>query len=100
MARELPQRPQFITEEGMCCFLAALRTAYTGRCRSSNLDRRPLKAAELRYPQSVTETDQDHSGVAVAVAVALGRVDQALDLTLGEVLAIATHDRCYCAGEA
>jgi hypothetical protein len=27
----------------------------------------------------------------MAVAVALGRLDQALDLTLGQVLAIATH---------
>jgi hypothetical protein len=36
----------------------------------------------------VTETDQDHGRVAVAVSVALGRLDQALDLTFGQVLAI------------
>jgi hypothetical protein len=55
------------------------------------LDRRPLQAAELRHPQSMTKPDQDHRCVAVAVAVALGRLDQALDFTLGQVLAIATH---------
>jgi hypothetical protein len=30
--------------------------------------------------------DQDHGGVAVAVAVALGGLDQLLDLTLGQML--------------
>ena len=64
----------------MCCFLASLGAAHIDGA-SLELDRRPLQAAELRHPQSVTETDQDHSPVAVAVAVALGRLDQALDLT-------------------
>ena len=31
--------------------------------------------------------DKDHGGVAVALAVVLGRLDQALDLGLGEVFA-------------
>ena len=90
LALELPQRTQFITKEGMCCFLATLGAAHIDGA-GLELDRRPLQAAELRHPQSVAETDQDHRRVAVAVAVALGRLDQALDLTLGQVLAIATH---------
>ncbi len=66
----------------MCCFLAALGTAHIDGA-GLELDRRLL--------QAMTETDQDHSRVAVAVAVTLGRLDQALDLTLGQVLPIATH---------
>jgi hypothetical protein len=37
------------------------------------------------------EADQDHGGVALAISVAPGDLDQALDLVLGEVLAIAAH---------
>ena len=37
------------------------------------------------------EADQDHGRIAMAVAVALGHPDQALDLVLGQVLAIAAH---------
>jgi hypothetical protein len=37
------------------------------------------------------ESDQDHARVAMAVPVALGHSDQALDLVLGQVLAIAAH---------
>jgi len=70
----------------MCCFLATLGAADIDGA-GLELDRRPLQAAELRDPQSVAETYQDHRCVAVAVAVALGRLDQALDLTLGQVLA-------------
>jgi hypothetical protein len=54
-------------------------------------DRRPLQVAELGHSQAVTEADQDHGRITVSVAVALGDLDQALDLKLGEVLAIAAH---------
>ena len=74
----------------MCCFLTALGAAHIDGA-GLKLDRGPLQAAELRHTESMTETDQDHRRVAVAVAVALGRLDQATDLTLGQVLAIATH---------
>jgi hypothetical protein len=37
------------------------------------------------------EADQDHGGIAMAVTVALSHPDQALDLVLSEVLAIAAH---------
>jgi hypothetical protein len=63
-------------------------------CVSASLLRR--QGRDVRRPSEVlwvapTVQGQDHSHVAVAVAVALGRPDQALDLTLGQVLAIATH---------
>jgi hypothetical protein len=37
------------------------------------------------------EANQDHGRIAMAVAVAFGHLHQALDLVLGEVLAIAAH---------
>ena len=54
-------------------------------------DRRPLQVAELGHSQAVPEADQDHGRIAVAVAVALGRLDQVLDLELREMLPIATR---------
>jgi hypothetical protein len=39
----------------------------------------------------VTEADQDHGRVALAMAVAPGHLDQTLDLVLGQVLPIAAH---------
>jgi hypothetical protein len=47
--------------------------------------------AELRHSKAVPEGDQDHGRIAMAVPVALGHPDQALDFALGEVLAIAAH---------
>jgi hypothetical protein len=41
------------------------------------------------------EADQDHGRIAMAVTVAPGHLDQALDLALGEVLAIAACPGCY-----
>jgi hypothetical protein len=54
-------------------------------------DRRPLQIAQLGHPQAVAEADQDHRRIALAMAIALGRLHQALDLELGEVLAITAH---------
>jgi hypothetical protein len=47
----------------------------------------PLQAAKLRNPQAVPEGHQEHCAVALAPAIALGGLDQLLDLTLGEVFA-------------
>ena len=47
----------------------------------------PAQVDELADPQTVAIGDKDHGRVAVAIAVVLGRPDQALDLGLGEVLA-------------
>ena len=52
-------------------------------------DRRPLQIAQLGHPQAVAEADQDHRRIALAMAIALGRLHQAIEL--GEVLAIAAH---------
>jgi hypothetical protein len=71
-------------------FLAALGATHMHR-GGLELHRRPLQAAEFGYPQAMPEADQDHGGVALAIAVAPGDLDQALDLMLGEVLAIAAH---------
>ena len=49
----------------------------------------PAQVAQLRRPQAVPVGDQDHGGVAVAVAVGLGGLDQLLDLGLGQMLARA-----------
>jgi hypothetical protein len=58
---------------------------------SRNSSPSTLQAAEFGHPQAVPESDQDHGRVAMAVAMALGRLDQAFDLELGQVLAIAAH---------
>ena len=42
-------------------------------------------------PAGVTEGDQDYGRVALARPVAFGRLDQALDLEFGQVLAIPAH---------
>ena len=50
------------------------------------LDLLPLQVAHLRGPQAVAVGDQDHGGIAMAVATILaGAVHQPLDLALGEV---------------
>jgi hypothetical protein len=74
----------------MCCRLAALGPAHVHGAGLEG-DRRPLQVAELRHAQTMPEADQDHGRIALAMAVALGRLDQSVDLKLGEVLAIAAH---------
>ena len=71
-------------------FLAALGPTHMHR-PGLELNRRPLQVAELRHSKAVPEADQDHGRIAMAVAVALSCLDQAIDLKLGEVLAIAAH---------
>jgi hypothetical protein len=41
--------------------------------------------AELSRPQAASECQEDHRRIAVAVTIALGRLDQLLDLREGEV---------------
>jgi hypothetical protein len=48
-------------------------------------------ARRAPIPAGVTEADQDHGRIALAMAVVLRCLDQALDFELGEVLAIAAH---------
>ena len=74
----------------MCCRLTALGPANVHGAGLER-DRRPWQVAQFGDAQAVAVADQDHGRVALAMAVALGRLDQALDLTLGQVLAIAAH---------
>ena len=90
LALQLSQRPQFIAEERMRGFLAALGPAHMHRAGLKR-DRRPLQIAELRHSQAVPEADQDHGRIALAMAVAFDHLHQAFDLVLGEVLAVAAH---------
>jgi hypothetical protein len=53
------------------------------------LNRRPLQSAKLRHPQAMPEGDQDHRRVALTPPVAFSCLHQALDLKLGQVLAVA-----------
>ena len=41
------------------------------------------------------EANQDHGRIAMAVAVAFGHLHQALDLELGQVLAVAAHAQIF-----
>jgi hypothetical protein len=55
------------------------------------LNRRPLQSAKLRHPQAMPEGDQDHRRVALTPPVAFSCLHQALDLKLGQVLAVPPH---------
>ena len=90
LAFKLPQCPQFIAEDRVRCRFTALGPAHVHGA-GLECDRRPLQIAELRHPQPVTEADQDHGSIALAMAVALRRLDETLDFELGQVLAIAAH---------
>ena len=47
----------------------------------------PLELTQLRGPQTVAEGDQDHGGIALALAIAPGGSDQLLNLSLCQMLA-------------
>ena len=47
----------------------------------------PAQRHQLARPQPVPVGDQHHGGIAVAVAILPGGIDQAGDLAIGEVLA-------------
>jgi len=49
----------------------------------------PLQIADLRGPQTVAISDQDHGRVAMPIAAVLARaVHQALDLVFGEIASL------------
>jgi hypothetical protein len=84
---EMAQRAQFVTANLMCCRLAAL-LARDVHCRSMEVDRVPSKFAYFGRTEAVPVGDEDHGGIAVAVAITFGGFDQLLDLGLGQVLAL------------
>ena len=53
----------------------------------AEVDRIPPQRHQLGRPQAVPVGEQDHGGVAVAVAIEPGRRDQPGDLSVGQVLA-------------
>jgi hypothetical protein len=56
---------------------------------AGKIDLAPAQPDQLRPAQAVTVRDQDHHPVALAVASALlGRLDQLVDLALGQVLTL------------
>ena len=86
LALEPPQRPQFVAEDRMGAWGALLDPADVQGGRSE-LHLIPAQVHQLGGPQAVPVGHQDHGGVPVAPAVALGGVHQPLDLGLGQVLA-------------
>src|SRR5262249_5346267 len=52
------------------------------------LDLMPLQIAHLRSPEAMAIGDQNHRCIAMAVAIALGSSDQALDLAFGKIAAL------------
>ena len=54
---------------------------------SFELDLIPAQVHEFGSTQAVAVSHEDHRGVAVAIAVAVGNFHEPLDLSLGEVLA-------------
>src|SRR5262245_51168566 len=55
---------------------------------SIELDLMPLETAHFRGSEAVTIGDQDHRCIAMAMPIALGSFDQALDLALGQIAAL------------
>ncbi len=65
------------------------------------IDLIPPQIDQLGRSQAMPVGDKDHRGVAVAMAIAPGSLDQPLDLVLGKVLAgpqiaVAASTWCNC----
>ena len=60
----------------------------------------PPQRNELARPQPVPVGDQHHGGIAMAVAILPGGIDQAGDLAIGEVLAGADLGVAFAARRA
>lgn len=80
------QSSQFITQQRMRCCCPALGSTQV-QIAGLKLDVTPLQATHLRGPEAMSEGQEDHGGVPLAPAVALGGLDQLLNLTLGQMLA-------------
>ena len=71
----------------MDAWFAVLDAPDMQRCRSAELDLRPLQIADFRGPQAVPEANQHQRGVAVTPAAVLCRLDQFLYLGRRQILA-------------
>jgi hypothetical protein len=56
---------------------------------AGEVDLVPAQVADLGRPEAMPEGEQDHGGVAVTVAVALGRLDQRRDFIERQMLPCA-----------
>src|SRR3954454_24759876 len=64
---------------------AALCPTYS-KAGSAEVDLIPAEVNKLRWPEAVAIAHQDHGGVTVTVAVALGGIAKLLDLGTGQIL--------------
>ena len=86
LALKPPQRPQFVSEDRMGAWGALLDPADV-QGGGGELHLIPAQVHQFGDTQAVPESHENHHGVAVAPAVALGRFHQPLDLGLGQILA-------------
>jgi hypothetical protein len=97
---QLAQGSDLIASDGMDAWRATLGSADV-QPASIKLDLMPFQVAYLRSPQAVAIGDQDHGGIAMAMPIALGGLNQLPNLTLGKV---ATSNcevfSVWCAGIA
>src|SRR5262249_52763315 len=85
IAPQLAERPHLVTANRVHAGNPILDTVNV-QAALGQLDLLPLQVADLRGPQTVAISDQDHGRVAMAVAAKLaGAVHQPVDLALGEV---------------
>ena len=86
LALKPAQGPQLPTGQGMNRFGAAFDAADM-HAAMGEVDGVPAQRHQLGRPQAVPVGDQHHGGVAVAMAVLPGSIDQTTNLAIGEVLA-------------
>ena len=88
LALEPAQRPQLAAGQRVDGLRAALEPAHM-EAAMGKIDGVPAQRDQLARPQAMAVGDQDHGGVAVAIAVLASCRDQPIDLGIGQVLARA-----------
>ena len=88
LALEPAQRPQLAAGQRVDGLRAALEPAHM-EAAMGKIDGVPAQRDQLARPQAMPVGDQDHGGVAVAIAVLASCRDQPIDLGVGQVLARA-----------
>jgi len=86
LALELAQGSQLTAGNGMDSRRTILGSIDV-QSTVTEIDRIPTQGHKLAYPQAMPIGDQDHGGVTVAMAVAVGGDNQAVDLGVGQIFA-------------
>ena len=86
LAQKPPQRPQFIPEDRMGAGRAFLDPADV-QGRGAEIHLIPAQVHQFRHAQAMPVSREDHRGIPLAPAVALGSFHQPLDFGLGQVFA-------------